>query len=212
MRGNNVLALRHFFLLSWLALYVLSIDSGKLGIVWNKQLATEPTANPRQKHAWLSIAEFDKNVVDIFSDEEIAGLAKLAHEDMMKEFKSDNPPWRDPRNNIPARQLKKAPVAMTLIVSGKRIYAASSVRGGGIAYTPYATAKVREALIQCQMETAGHTPHRTIAGCGEPMAAHLAFESGLTSLNGAKVCENRIVYDGQFFLTPLGYHIWSAGG
>lgn len=173
--------------LACLALCVLAIEPGKLGITWNVQLATEPANNPRLKYAWTSIAEFDRNVVDIFSDEEIAGLARLAWNDMNTDFKRDDPPWRDPKYKIPDRQPKTAPNVMTLIVAGKSIYFASSVRGGGIAYTPFGNPKVVAALIECQMETGGNTKHRLLAGCGEPMAAHIALTSGLTSLNGAKV-------------------------
>lgn len=188
MRRQSLSPLLAFSLLSCLALSVFCIDAGVLGISWNVQLATEPTENPRHKHSWMSIAEFDKNVVDIFSDEEIVGLARRAFDDMKADFGRNDPPWKDPANNIGEDQPMAAPVAMSAIAIGQQLFLSSSVRGGGLGYTPSASTAVREALIQCQMETGGNTKHRTLAGCGEPMAAHIALQSGLGSLNGAKVC------------------------
>ena len=134
----------------------------------------------------MSIVEFDKNVVDIFSDEEIVGLARRAFDDMNADFSRNDPPWKEPKNNIGEDQPKTAPLVMTPIAFGQRLFLSSSVRGGGLAYTPFAHVRVWEALIECQMETGGNTKHRTLAGCGEPMTAHIGFQSGLQSLNGAK--------------------------
>ncbi len=122
-------------LLSRLALSVFGIDAGVLGISWNVHLATEPADNPRHKHAWTSIVEFDKNVVDIFSDEEIVGLARRGFDDMNADFSRNDPPWKDPKNNIGTDQPKAAPLVMTAIAFGQRLFLSSSVRGGGLGYT-----------------------------------------------------------------------------
>ena len=44
--------------------------------------------------------EFDKNVVDIFSDEEIAGLAKLGYEDMAAEHAREDARWKDEKSDL----------------------------------------------------------------------------------------------------------------
>lgn len=206
MVRKSVSRLLTLSLLSCLALSVFGIDAGVLGISWNVQLATEPTDNPRHKHSWMSIVEFDKNVVDIFSDEEIVGLARRAFDDMKADYGRNDPPWKDPKNNIDADQPKDAPAAMSAIAIGQQLFLSSSVRGGGLGYTPSAFTKVREALIQCQMETGGNTKHLTLAGCGEPMAAHIALQSGLGSLNGAKVC-NCAYFTADQHLTCVGCHM-----
>ena len=187
MRGKGSLILRLLLLLSWLFIPILAIEPGKLGISWNVQLATEPNDKPRMKFAWTSIVEFDENVVDMFSDEEIVGMAKVAWADMKADWQTK--PWKKSPYNLPNKQIDKVPRVMTVIVHGKNMYFASSVQGKGLAlpFTAAGHPKVREALIACQVESTTGKPHDNKASCGEPMAAHIAFQSGLGSLNGAKV-------------------------
>jgi hypothetical protein len=120
MARKNVSPLLTFLLLSCLALSVFGIDAGVLGISWNVQLAIEPADNPRHKHVWMLVVEFDKNVVDIFSDEEIVGLARRGFDDMNADFSRNDPPWKDPTNNIGTDQPKGAPLAMSAIAFGQR--------------------------------------------------------------------------------------------
>ena len=181
-------ALQLWLILSSLALLVISIDPGRLGLTFNGELAG------RQKYTWLSMVEYDQNIVDIFSDGDIVGIVRQAHKDMETDHARDDADWKKPEYNIDAKRLARAPAVMTGIVFGKRLYLASSVKGIGLglAYLPTGgNDKVREALISCQVQSAQDKMHRTWAGCGEPMAAHIAFASGLKSLNGGKVSHTK---------------------
>ena len=113
---------------------------------------------------------------------------------MNADFARTDPPWKDPKNSIGKDQPKAAPLAMSAIVSGPQLFLSSSVRGGGVGYTLFAHATVRDTLIQCQLETGDSTKHRTLAGCGEPMAAHIASQYKFQSFNSAKVCNSPYLY------------------
>ena len=192
---------------SWWASGVIGIEPGKLGIAWSRDLALTPKDNARLKMGWLGIAQFE-DVIEDWSNEELAGLAKSAWKDMETNFKKTPKPWAG-IEEIEKFKTFDIPTIMTLIIKGKLLYAASSVRslkayrnppGGAMtgeekedrqsAYIGNLHGMVRFALIACQLQSLNKDgTHRREENCGEIMAAHIAMENGLilTDLKGAKV-------------------------
>ena len=186
MWRTNFTFSRAVLLLSWLLNTINAIESGKLGIAWNPQLLLQPEDSPRAKWGWTSIVEFEDDVQASLSNEEIVGIAIIARKDMQRDFKKK--PWQEAPYNQDDPPFAQEPTVMTVIVLKNRMYFGSSVKGDRetLAFTASGNKDVREALIACQKANEGKE-HLNKANCGEPMAAHIAFESGLASLAGAKV-------------------------
>ena len=163
-----------------------AIEPGKLGIAWNPQLLLEPEDSPRAKWGWTSIVEFEDDVQASLSNEEIVGIAIIARKDMQRDFKKK--PWQQVPYSEGDPPFTQEPTVMTVIVQRNKMYFASSVKGDRetLAFTASGNKDVREALIACQKANEGKE-HLNKANCGEPMVAHIAFQSGVSSLAGSKV-------------------------
>ena len=156
-------------LVSWLANDALAIEAGKLGIKMNDNLAKRD----KPVYTFTSIVEFDPSLKIPLSDPEIVNLAQQAFNDM----------------NDQEYPKKQKPQAIT-VLQGKdgRIYIASSIKGKSEFIIQSGHAKVKAALLACQLESSMEKKHRTGGNCGEQMATHLFFNlNNEGDLTGAKV-------------------------
>lgn len=188
--------LRIFFLVSYLAVCVLSI--GPLGIAWNKDLATRPKMGFM---VWQSVLEYDETLTeDNLSNEQLAGLARDAHKEMRDDHGTK--PWTG--TGISNKAAGKWPSIMTAIVKDNKVYLSSSQRSctGGQAGYAYNTAlspvPVQMALYECITSSDTGSIHKSGGLCGEQMAAVIAFNEitdGSQKLPGSRVWPFNIVRD-----------------
>ncbi|KAG8527232.1 uncharacterized protein KY384_008662 [Bacidia gigantensis] len=167
------------FSIFWLAILVLSIEPGDLGVKWNVDLATGPTDRPRRWHVWTAILEFDDLVSKLFTNGEIAGIARMGYKAMENNYATK--PWNDP--NLPAKVdgPNNVPVMVAVITFGKRVYIASPIKGKNPREPLYnhLDKVLRETLLECQFDLNAEGDHENIGACGELMAAHIAIQSGI---------------------------------
>ena len=139
---------------------------------------TFASASP-PSYSWNSILEFDHDISKELSNDELVGLAKQGHDEMVIAYNRLKP------HLYPNIKLSRA---VTLIVIGRKAYLASSVRGGPSYIDTNGNCKVRGALAQCAAEYSNHSRHRNGGNCGEQACSHLYFEKNPNqSLTGGKV-------------------------
>ena len=136
-------------------------------------------ASAGRSYSWNSVVEFDIDISNELSNNELVWLVEVAYDEMVLAYQ---------KLKIHRYPGIKKLGAMTLIAIGHRAYFASSVKGGANHIEKNGNYKVRAALAQCGANYGNHPHHRTHGNCGEQASAQLYFQMNPNqSLTGGKV-------------------------
>ncbi|KAL1631112.1 hypothetical protein SLS56_004500 [Neofusicoccum ribis] len=184
MRLNN-------FSLLVLLSFIVSVF-GQLPSLGIKQ---DQAAKSQSRFLWSSVATYDSPTYDLFTGDELYGLARQAWQEMAADWEVH----KSVRGNRPGM--------MGALTVGNSVYFSSSAKGDNFMYNYVAPdeqpLEVQAALKRCETSMASLTgddgkPHRTMASCAEIMALHQFYQDpdvdAATKANPGKM---RVVAFGQ---------------
>ncbi len=148
------------------------------------KLGVERDLSPgKRTYLWSSVLTYDKHTDELFTDEELTGLARQAWLEMKNDWANvQEGPYRSTKDSMSDWR----PAAMAALAIGNKVYLSSSLKGWmGFVYKQAERSKVPfhvvDALNRCQLALQSSEGrdvegrHRTQGACGEVLASHQSY-------------------------------------